>query len=86
MRYLLTTAFLLTSGAAYAQGLQDVNTNGVDEGTTLGAVSQDAIAGVEGGGRDQGAHASGEPTPRDGLANAISDHDLSATIDAIDGD
>ena len=74
-------------GPALAQ-----DNRGIDNGTSLGDVTKDAIA----AGFDQGGHSS-DPSgdgkgkgdgdqPRAGLANAVSKSDLSATIDLIDGD
>ena len=79
----------LSSSVAFAQ-----DTRGIDDGTSLGDVTMDAIL----SGFDQGAHAS-DPSgngvgggqdpvdnPRVGLPNLAGQGDLSATIDIIDGD
>lgn len=90
MRLFVTIcAASLCAGAAFAQ-----DNNGIDDGTSLGDVTRDALR----SGFDQGAHAS-DPSgngvgdgkdpldsPRVGLANVATRGDLSATIDIIDGD
>lgn len=84
---MLTVAAALLSTAAAAQ-----DTRGVDDGTSLGDVTKQAI----GAGFDQGGHASdpsddgvgrdGNEGRRSGLANVVDRGDLSSTIDVIDGD
>ncbi len=84
MKSIIIATLMLGAVPALAQS---VDTPGIDDGTTLGAVTKDFVT-KPGGGQAHGQHAKtsdGKVGPgRAGLANL--GEDLSDTIDIIDGD